>query len=257
MESLLEKANHIKSLLRSSENSRDFTNIAKVIGEDIEANIYVIGRRGKILGYYLWKDYYCGNMQEVIHYSQRFPESYNQELLSVTETQVNFDGDRADTQAQCFLSPIKCPLHERSVSILPVYGGGERLGTIALACASRNLNDEALVLAEYGAMLVGMEIMLLKTERAESDTQKKATVQIALSTLSFSERRAVEHIFSELEGLEGLLVASRIADRVGITRSVIVNALRKLESAGVIQTKSLGMKGTYIRILNENLLDEL
>ena len=42
--------------------------------------------------------------------------------------------------------------------------------------------------------------------------------------------------------MEGLLVASKIADRVGITRSVIVNALRKFESAGLIETKSLGMK---------------
>jgi transcriptional pleiotropic repressor len=72
--------------------------------------------------------------------------------------------------------------------------------------------------------------------------------------LSYSEMEAVEHIFDELEGKEGLLVASKIADRVGITRSVIVNALRKLESAGVIDTRSLGMKGTYIRILNDQLI---
>ena len=44
---------------------------------------------------------------------------------------------------------------------------------------------------------------------------------------------------------------------VGITRSVIVNALRKLESAGVVEARSLGMKGTYIRILNDYLLEEL
>ena len=42
-----------------------------------------------------------------------------------------------------------------------------------------------------------------------------------------------------------------------ITRSVIVNALRKFESAGVIESKSLGMKGTYIKVLNEYLLDEV
>ena len=53
------------------------------------------------------------------------------------------------------------------------------------------------------------------------------------------------------------MVASKIADRVGITRSVIVNALRKLESAGVIETRSLGMKGTYIRILNEQLIQSI
>lgn len=83
------------------------------------------------------------------------------------------------------------------------------------------------------------------------DTRKKAVVQLAIGTLSYSELEAVEHIFDELNGNEGLLVASKIADKVGITRSVIVNALRKFESAGVIESRSLGMKGTYIRILNE------
>ena len=51
--------------------------------------------------------------------------------------------------------------------------------------------------------------------------------------------------------------ASKIADRVGITRSVIVNALRKFESAGVIESRSSGMKGTYIKVLNDVVFDEL
>ena len=54
-----------------------------------------------------------------------------------------------------------------------------------------------------------------------------------------------------------MLVASKVADKVGITRSVIVNALRKFESAGIIESRSLGMKGTYIRILNPALSTEL
>lgn len=81
-------------------------------------------------------------------------------------------------------------------------------------------------------------------------------MQVALSTLSYSELEAAMNILSELDGDESLIVASKIADRAGITRSVIVNALRKLESAGVIESKSLGMKGTYIRILNEHLIEE-
>jgi transcriptional pleiotropic repressor len=96
-----------------------------------------------------------------------------------------------------------------------------------------------------------------RTGKMEEDVRKKAAVQVALGTLSYSEMDAVQHIFEQLEGNEGLLVASKIADQVGITRSVIVNALRKFESAGVIESKSLGMKGTYIRILNDHLLDEL
>ena len=89
------------------------------------------------------------------------------------------------------------------------------------------------------------------------DVRKKAMVQVAFDTLSYSEMEAIINILTELKGHEGLLVASKIADRVGITRSVIVNALRKFESAGLIETKSLGMKGTYIRVLNDMLFEEL
>ena len=79
----------------------------------------------------------------------------------------------------------------------------------------------------------------------------------AIKSLSYSEILAMQHIFDELDGDEGLLVASRIADQAGITRSVIVNALRKLASANVIESRSLGMKGTYLRILNRHIRDEL
>ena len=81
--------------------------------------------------------------------------------------------------------------------------------------------------------------------------------QDAISTLSFSELEAIIHIFKELDGTEGILVASKVADRVGITRSVIVNALRKFESAGVIESRSSGMKGTYIKVLNDYVFTEL
>src|SRR5699024_11069201 len=91
-------------------------------------------------------------------------------------------------------------------------------------------------------------------EEIEEEARSTAIVQMAIKSLSYSEFEAIEHIFNELDGNEGLLVASKIADRVGITRSVIVNALRKLESAGVIDSRSLGMKGTYIKIKNDKFL---
>ena len=82
-------------------------------------------------------------------------------------------------------------------------------------------------------------------------------VKSAFNTLSVSEQEAIVHVIEELDGEEGILVASRIADRVGITRSVIVNALRKFESAGVIQSKSSGMKGTYVKIMNDAVYTQL
>jgi F0F1-type ATP synthase alpha subunit len=84
-------------------------------------------------------------------------------------------------------------------------------------------------------------------------------IEERLLQYKFSPRNKNEiiHIFEELNGTEGILVASKIADRSGITRSVIVNALRKLESAGVIESRSLGMKGTHIKIINDKFNEEL
>ncbi len=45
------------------------------------------------------------------------------------------------------------------------------------------------------------------------------------------------YVLDELEENDSdMLVTSRLADQVGITRSVIVNGLRKCESAGIINT---------------------
>ena len=128
-------------------------------------------------------------------------------------------------------------------TIVPIIGGGDRLGTLILARITGQFEDDDLILAEYGATVVGMEILREKSEEIEEEARSKAVVQMAINSLSYSELEAIEHIFEELDGNEGLLVASKIADRVGITRSVIVNALRKLESAGVIDCRSVDVVG--------------
>ena len=108
-----------------------------------------------------------------------------------------------------------------------------------------------------GTTVGGLEMMRSVNEENAEETRKIQIVKSAISTLSFSELEAITHIFDELDGNEGILVASKIADRVGITRSVIVNALRKFESAGVIESRSSGMKGTYIKVLNDVIFEEL
>ena len=116
---------------------------------------------------------------------------------------------------------------------------------------------EDIIVSEYGTTVVGLEMMRAVHEENAEEDRKQQVVKSAFNTLSFSELEAIIHIFDELDGEEGILVASKIADRVGITRSVIVNALRKFESAGVIESRSSGMKGTYIKVLNEVIFDEL
>ncbi len=257
MKSLLEKTRTVNKLLqKSAGHPVEFTEMAKVLCDLIDANVYIVGKRGRILGYAFMDGFQCNVMEDIINISERFPESYNNGLMQISQTDSNI---RKHNNECIFIkgSNKTCPFGGKIQTIVPILGGGERQGTLVLAKYNIDFEYEDLILAEYGATVVGMEILRSKAERIEEETRNKAAVQIAIGTLSYSELEAIEHIFAELGGKEGLLVASKIADRVGITRSVIVNALRKFESAGVIESKSLGMKGTYIRILNDTLLDEL
>ena len=94
-------------------------------------------------------------------------------------------------------------------------------------------------------------------EENAAESRKKQGVHPCFSPSRFSLLEAMIHVFGGLSGKGGMVFASKIADRVGITRSVIVNALRKFESAGIIESRSSGMKGTYIKVLNDYIFEEL
>ena len=148
-------------------------------------------------------------------------------------------------------------IHRYRGIISPIDIAGERFGTLFMYRMEDDYTIDDIILAEYGTTVVGLEMMRSVSEEMESERRKQNIIESAFRTLSFTELEAVHHIFDELNGSEGILVASKIADRFGITRSVIVNALRKLESAGVIESRSSGMKGTYIKVVNDLIFDEL
>ncbi|MBA4496241.1 GTP-sensing pleiotropic transcriptional regulator CodY [Paenactinomyces guangxiensis] len=251
---LLSKAREINRLLqRTGGQAVSFMEMSEVLRDIIVANIYVISRKGKILGYGIAEEHAEDEMIRVALKDRRIPEDYNERLKKMKETSANLD----ENSEYSFTKQLGGMFAHQYTTVVPIIGGGERLGTLLLTRYNEQFVDDDLILAEYGATVVGMEILREKAEKAEGEARSRAVVQMAISSLSFSELEAVEHIFEELDGKEGLLVASRVADRAGITRSVIVNALRKLESAGVIESRSLGMKGTYIKILNDRLLPAL
>ena len=139
--------------------------------------------------------------------------------------------------------------------IAPVDIAGERLGTLFIYKCVADYDIDDIILCEYGATVVGLEMMSSVNNENAEDERKKKIVKSAIKTLSASELQAVKAVFAHMDGMDDILVASRIADDTGITRSVIVNALKKFDSAGVISTKSSGMKGTKIKVLNEVVYD--
>ena len=253
MATLLEKTGKINKLLQRVETV-EYDGISKVLSSVLDANVYIMDKKGDIRGYAFTDNFECELMVEKVIRKGKFPKEYVRWLNRHEETLAN----RRTKSGMCaYADDQRCPFDGKNTTIVPIYGVGRRIGTLIVARYDEDFTDDDLILAEYGATVVGMEMIREHTEKLEIEARKKATVQIAIATLSYSEAEAAINILSELGGNEGLLVASKIADRVGITRSVIVNALRKFESAGVIESKSLGMKGTYIKILNEYLLEEV
>lgn len=251
---LLAKTRKINSMLQASAGKPvNFKEMADTLGDIIDSNVFIVSRKGKLLGISIHQQIENDRMKKMVE-ERQFPEGYAQHLFEITETSQNLD---INSEHTIFPTENRELFKNGLTTIVPIIGGGERLGTLILGRLAASFEDDDLILAEYGATVVGMEILREKSEEIEEEARSKAVVQMAINSLSYSELEAIEHIFEELDGNEGLLVASKIADRVGITRSVIVNALRKLESAGVIESRSLGMKGTYIKVLNDKFLNAL
>lgn len=250
---LLEKIRKLNWMLQQSvEGIFSFNELCAILSELMNANVYIANKRGKVIGVHYKIRSDSSTITDPETGNEKFPNEYNEALLRVTETTINL---KAEEALEIF--KYDYDTYDKLHCIIPIWGGKERLGTLILARYKPDFGAEDMVLAEYGATVVGLEINRRKALEAEEEERKSAVVRMAIGTLSYSEAQAVKQIFEELDGEEGLLVASKIADRSGITRSVIVNALRKLESAGVIESRSLGMKGTHIKIVNEKFKEEL
>ena len=246
---LLDKTRKINKLLHNSSSSKVvFNDICQVLMDTLSSNILVLSKKGKVLGISL-----CPGVEEITELIEdnvggHVDSLLNERFLGVLSTKENVNlqtlgFEHVNSNCQGIINPIDI--------------AGERLGTVFMYKKDKVYEIDDIILSEYGTTVVGLEMLRSVNEESAEETRKEHIVQSAISTLSYSELEAIIHIFDELDGEEGILVASKIADRVGITRSVIVNALRKFESAGVIESRSSGMKGTYIKVLNEVIFDEL
>ena len=247
---LLDKTRKIGLLLHNNNSSKVvFNDICSILTQILASNVLVISRKGKVLG--------VSEADSVRELDEMIVDSVgnfidpmlNERFLSILSTKENVNLET--------LGFTDDEIRSYQAIVNPIEIAGERLGTVFMYRIDRPYEIDDIILSEYGTTVVGLEMMRSQSEENEEENRKIQVVKSAISTLSYSELEAIVHIFDELDGQEGVLVASRIADRVGITRSVIVNALRKFDSAGVIESKSSGMKGTYIKVTNDAVYDQL
>ena len=247
---LLDKTRKINKLLHNNNSHKVvFNDICEVLSDILESNILVISKKGKVLGVSIREG--VEEIKELIddEVGGYIDHMLNERLLGVLSTKENVNLATLGFEEE--------DIRKYQAIITPIDIAGERLGTLFIYKCDSQYEIDDIILSEYGTAVVGLEMMRSVKEESAEESRKVHIVRSAISTLSYSELEAFTHIFEELDGNEGILVASKIADRVGISRSVIVNALRKFESAGVIESRSSGMKGTYIKVLNDVVFDEL
>ena len=247
---LLDKTRLISRLLHeNSANKVVFNDLCGVLGQTLLSNSIVISGKGKILG--IGRCEGIPVIEEMVGggVGTFVDPMLNERFLAILSTKENVNLTTLGFENETVV-------HMQAL-VTTIAIAGERLGTLFLYKQEGSYEIDDIILSEYGATVVGLEMLRAVTEETAEENRRKQVVKSAMSTLSYSETEAMIHVFDELNGLEGVLVASRIADKVGITRSVIVNALRKFESAGVIESRSSGMKGTYIKVLNDYIYPEI
>ena len=247
-ESILSKIRRLNWVLsESTTGNLSYSDLGKILCKIINANVLITNTEGVVLGagYINTEDSSTVLDEEG---SEKLTPFHTEKFKRVRETVENLHGDN------CYeLLGADYKMTNKYHCIIPSSCGGERMGTLIVARHDSSFDDVDIALCEYGATVVGLEIKRNQTSTFAEEKRLSEAVDKAIDMLSSTEKAALSKILLEIENDEGLLVVSKVAKKYAITNSLIVNALRKLQSAGVISSQSLGMKGTKIKITNPYL----
>ena len=201
-----------------------FNKLTEILGSLLKVDLYIASIDGRMLGIH---DEFQVNNDRMKEYkdSRQFPDFYMKELTTLKFTKENI------------------PVTDNLFVVMGKEG--------------QPFSTDDLILAEHAATVIGTEMLHWYTRKIEQEKREQQNVHLALNSLSYSELEAIKVIVGLFDGMDLRFTALKIAQEYHITRTVIVNAIRKLESAGIIESRSLGTKGTYIKIKNENIKSSL
>lgn len=238
-----------RSIITDAEDDRQAVElILERLCSDLPAGVAAVNNEGKFIKLSLQERFNPFGREE----GENIDTVFSEQLNELREDVIN-----ASMDALAVRTAPKNILKDYRICVFLLEAFHSRFGSLMVFVKGGGFTDDQITLCRCISVLISL-IMREKYSRESLERKRKLeNVKAVSETLSYSELMATVSIFKELEGNEGLIVASRIADSEGITRSVIVNAIRKLEGAGIIESRSLGMKGTYIKVLNEYFTEEM
>lgn len=255
LEELLSQMRKVDFIFEKSNSGKiSFSQISEALGEIMNANVYMISAKGKVLGTYFKNEedsFVIPALTEAEEdnaiMAECIAETDNFDLLKVEETVSGENG------FDFFPSIAQIPENQhygKPHMIVPIYHQGMRVGTFMFARYGEKFDIQDMILAEHVAVIIGAELDRRRRKAVAEKQRKIQEAQLALEGLTGSERMIIEDVFLGMESDTALVVASKIADQAKIARTQMASALRKLEVAGIIEVHSFGSKGTQIHVLN-------
>lgn len=255
MEQLLKQIRKVNTIFeKKGAAGFAYNDVCEILSNLMKSNTYILSAKGKVLGVFYVNEEDSSAFYDDESNSEMFLRGENESILEIEETKSNVIGDEA---LAMFPDSLTKTAYNKYHTIVPIYGGGQRLGTLIFSRYDSAYSVRDVILMEHVATIVGIEIERRRNKRQEEKKRRRTAAQVALDGLTWSEIQSLYYVFKELENGNDLVVASKIAQRENITRSIIVNALKKIESAGIVETRSFGQKGTKVRLLNDFFPEEL
>lgn len=170
--------------------------------------------------------------------------------------QINHTRVYSSKNGECPFDAGNCSFEHRLHVVSPLFYGGKRAGTLIYTKDAAAYDELDIALSELIAMLAAQALYNDVLNKEKKVGRQKAEIRQAAQSLSYTEHRAAEAVIRAALAENGVVNVSKIAVQEDITRSVVAVAIRKLEGAGIIRVRSLGMKGSYISVANPFALEE-
>ena len=186
---MLNRMKHYLQTLQLLTTEVDYSELAEALRKGMDqSSIYVLGRRGKVLGYAL---------------EEGFDSTpFDSEWLSDGYASSDIQG-MANRVAD--VSVLKGPNGE-DVMVTPIIGADERVGSILCVRRTGKFEEEDLDIAQIAGVTIGMIISRVIFDRQEDEANEARAARSAINSLSYSEILAMQRIFEELDGDEEDLI---------------------------------------------------
>ena len=116
--------------------------------------------------------------------SKHIPSEYTELLMDVKQTESNIDIDNELT----VFPPEDKEVFSSSHRISNTWWR-RKIRTLVLGRVKDDFNENDLVLGEYAATVIGMEILREKHNEVEKEARDKAAITMAINSLSYSEKK--------------------------------------------------------------------